>query len=277
MGKNHRTNDLEYDTTEMKYRGVPKGTRGRRKNKTGGEIFLAVLLICILIGLTVYSLSMFFYVETIEVSGNERYETGEILAVAGIPDKENMFKVKTEEVRKKIAEKFPYIDSVAVKKVMPSTVRIEVSETQVDCFVQDGDNLIGIDRNLKVLEVYSGEAPQKLPVVSGLPYAGEAVGERISEENVHKKTALSDIIAAINKHDLTKSILSIDLSDEFYIAMNFEDRVELRLGNYSKIEEKLDFFSAIRSHIHESDGGILDLSDPQKAPFISKNIKPEAK
>lgn len=259
---------------DVKGRKVKKsaapGTRGRKKKGEGARIFLSVVLLCVLIGIVVFSLSMFFYVREIEVRGNERYSTEEILSVVDVEGGENMFKVKTSDIRRAIEENFHYIKNVRVQKRFPSTILISLGETKVECCMRILDRFFFLDRDLKILEITSAEGEISLPFVNGIGYNEEKAGEYLHEENKTKKDALAEIINSLTEHGLLERVDKINILDEYSIALLYEGRIEVLLGNYTQIKEKLDFFNAIKERIHESDSGVLNISNPKRATFNSK-------
>ena len=254
----------EYEKETYSY-----GTRGKSRKRGGGGAVLTVLLVCVLIGIVVFSLSMFFYVNAIEVTGNERYSTNEILSLLNIPAQENMLKIRTSALEQTILKNFHYIGSVKVQKKLPSTIVITVTETRGECQIFAEGSYLKLDRNLKIMEEYSVRI-QELPLIWGLSYAGELPGGVLQEENSAKIQALSVIIDGLEKHGILSKIQMIDLRDEFYIEMNYDGKIEVRLGNYSRLEEKIDFLDGVLKKIHESDSGTLDISDTQRASFVSK-------
>ena len=98
----------------------------RSKGRLGKLIqllFVAALLAAVTVGATV-----FFRVEQVEVSGNSRYTGEEIVAVTGIQMGDNLFHMNKFAIRDHVLEQMPYVESVLIRRRLPSTITVTVEE-----------------------------------------------------------------------------------------------------------------------------------------------------
>ncbi|MPN31742.1 hypothetical protein SDC9_179216 [bioreactor metagenome] len=72
----------------------------------------------------------------------------------------------------------------------------------------------------------------------------------------------------MEKQEIIDTVYLIDLSDEFNIKLNYEDRMVVSLGDVASLERKIEYFKAVAAEIGESEKGTLDVSNPQKASFL---------
>jgi len=86
-------------------------------------LFVLALLAAVTVGATV-----FFRVEQIEVSGNSRYTGEEIVAVTGIQNGDNLFHMNKFAIRDHVLEQMPYVESILIRRRLPSTITIAVEE-----------------------------------------------------------------------------------------------------------------------------------------------------
>lgn len=103
-------------------------SRKRRKNRGRlGPLFKLLCLIALVVALTAGA-TVFFRVETVAVSGNSRYTEEEIVAASGIQLNENLYGWNKFKVEQRLYQTLPYIGDVVIRRSLPSTVVITVTE-----------------------------------------------------------------------------------------------------------------------------------------------------
>ena len=112
----------------------------RRRRGNFGFLYklLSVLVIC---GAVVAALTLFFRVDTIRVTGNDRYTEDEVIQASGIQLGDNLFLLNKYEAARSIAEKLPYIDieDIWIRRELPDTLLIDVAECGTPlAVIQDG-------------------------------------------------------------------------------------------------------------------------------------------
>ncbi len=101
-----------------------KHRRGKgRLGKVIQFLFVLALLAAVTVGATV-----FFRVEQVEVSGNSRYTSGEIVTATGIKAGDNLFHMNKFAIRDHVLEQMPYVESILIRRRLPSTITITVVE-----------------------------------------------------------------------------------------------------------------------------------------------------
>ena len=73
---------------------------------------------------------MLFKIDTIQVVGESRYDPQEIISLSGVEKGENLITIDTAEGEAAIMSRMPYLETVRIKRKIPSTVNIEVTEAQ---------------------------------------------------------------------------------------------------------------------------------------------------
>ena len=85
------------------------------------------------------ALILFFKVQTFMVSGNARYTEQEIVESTGVEVGDNMFLLNNYAVSRQITTQLPYIESVSIRRGLPDTLIITVTECEAAAAVaQDG-------------------------------------------------------------------------------------------------------------------------------------------
>lgn len=104
--------------------------RHNRNRKRGRRFSLLFKLLCgtALVAAATLGATVFFQVETISVTGNSRYTAEEIIAASGVELGDNMFWMRKSWVSGQITWKLPYISEVEIRRSLPSTLVVQVTE-----------------------------------------------------------------------------------------------------------------------------------------------------
>ncbi len=102
---------------------MARRSRRNRRRSRGRFAFLYRLLCFVLIcAAIVGALVLFFKVDTISVSGNDRYSRETILAASGVSEGDNLFLLNKYDAAARITEALPYVESVSILRGLPSTI-----------------------------------------------------------------------------------------------------------------------------------------------------------
>ncbi|MDR1574199.1 MAG: FtsQ-type POTRA domain-containing protein [Clostridiales Family XIII bacterium] len=128
--------------------GDPVKKKKKRKKKH-------YLLKCLMVALAVLGVckllsSPLFDVQRITIENNAYYTSEQIIAMAGARTGENIFRIRTREVRNRLLSD-PYILSAKIKRSLPSGLVIRVTEREEAAFVLSGGECVIIDENGLVL------------------------------------------------------------------------------------------------------------------------------
>ena len=108
----------------MAARKTKKYRRGRGRL---GKILLFLCVVAVLAAMTVGA-TVFFQVEQIEVSGNQRYTQEEIIEISGIRNGDNLFRMNKFAIQDHVKEEMPYIEDILIRRRLPNTITIAVKE-----------------------------------------------------------------------------------------------------------------------------------------------------
>lgn len=92
-----------------------------------GPLFKLLCLLALLVALTA-GVTVFFRVEVVAVTGNQRYTQEEIVEVSGIRTGDNLYGWNKFQVAQRLRQQLPYIGEVTIRRSLPSTVVITVDE-----------------------------------------------------------------------------------------------------------------------------------------------------
>lgn len=212
---------------------VNRTTQRRKKNKRKKLIVRSVIFFLFFVIGVILVLTMFFNISEITISGDAVYPAEYVVNSSGVTIGDNLIFISKDEINEKISTELPYVDSVKIKRHLPTGLELIITKTEAKyAIIQDGYYTL-LNKNGKVLE-------------SGL----EFIGENITLLNMGEITSAeigADIVPA-NEKVFDKLVLvsnaceecgldnitSIDLSDIYNIKLVYQGRITLELGETDK-------------------------------------------
>ena len=171
----------------------------RRRRGNFGFLYklLSVLVICAAV---VMALTLFFRVDTIEVTGTERYTEKDVIEASGIQLGDNLFLLNKYEAARSIAEQLPYIDieDIRIRRELPDTLLIDVAECGTPlAVIQDGSAWL-LSPKGKIVEQLPASQAGDYAVIDGCELLAPSVGTDIalSTEFANQQTSLLALLAA---------------------------------------------------------------------------------
>ncbi len=250
--------------------------RARNSRKTLDEwlsILLTVLVLCALL-LGICTL-LFFRAKNIVIEGGSYYDSSVILSQTGIDGEDNLFFIDREELENRLTLRFPYIESISLSRVLPTTLIIQVKEDTPAYVTEIRGEYFLLSRSLRVLARAKTEQ-DAIGYLSGikrisLPTVTYAVtGRRLGFERDSTYSYLLDFLKVLNESEYADGVTRIDASSKFRIGVYlYEGKYKVIFGSAEEAEEKLLFFTNIRKQkLPENACAIVDVSDLKRA-FVS--------
>ncbi len=212
-----------------------RNRRRRRRRGRFGFLYKLLSLVLILAAL-VAGCIVFFRVEEIVVSGSAVYTDEEVVAAAGVERGDNLFLVGEMQTSRRILDQLPYLKDVNLRRVLPDTLVITVTECVPAGAVQGEDGSWWVlDLTCKLLERGDAGLAGRYAAVTGLtplmPEAGEALA--VSVEESPKLTALKGLLEALEERELLEGLAEIDLTGSAEILLRYTGRFTVRMPLYS--------------------------------------------
>ena len=106
----------------------------REKRKRFALLFVFVLVV----GLTM-CITVFFNIEKLQFKGSiTAYTAEEVVAASGVEVGENLFRLNTDKIAETLYRRFPLLDDIQVKRVLPSTLQISAKDAAATMAVDAG-------------------------------------------------------------------------------------------------------------------------------------------
>lgn len=205
------------------------------------------------------------------VQGHSYYSAQEIIEASGINLDDNLLSLSKATVAARIHAALPYINEIQIKKQLPGTVIITVSEFEVTYGIQDeAGSWWLMSREGRILEPATEQSVMGHLVVSGMPIVVPQVGDYIKpaategadlSEIAAKQRSVLELIPALEEAPFVKQIVSVDLSTSYDIILWYGTQFEIRLGNTENLSYKLQYLQAtLDSGTLKDKSGTLDIS-----------------
>lgn len=255
------------DTNNTQGRKILSRNEKRRKTT---NIFFAFALVLLVVFFLVFMYLKFFNIKKIELVGieNGAYTSDEILGFIGVKEGDNLINIRSGPLEDSLERQFAYIKEANIKKVLPTTLRIEFELHAPSMSVLLGDDVFLLSSKGKVLDSIGVEEEIPDGVCSlTTPFVSECIqGETIVFENEEYLEILLDIYSEFEKNEFAHRLTSLDVTDKFNITAMLDNRFEIIFGTYEEADAKVSLLSAVMSgDLWTDSSGIIDVSDSREA------------
>jgi cell division protein FtsQ len=194
-------------------------------------------------------------VRNIRVYGNERLSGGEVKARIRELQGSNILTADIDEYRNKLL-KSAWVSEVALRRVLPSTVDVYVSERRPFGLCRLGSQLYLIDRHGTVMDEFGPQyAEFDLPIVDGLVRAPRSGQPTIDEDRAELAARVVESIQ--ESRELVTRVSQIDVSDAHdAVVMLDDDSALLHVGEdkfRERLQSYLEIAEALRDRIPDID------------------------
>ncbi len=242
----------------------------RRKQRRRKQIMTyAAVSFIVLIMAVVLSLTVFFQISEITVSGKSPYTDEQIIAASGISLGENVILCKADEVDGNLAKSLPYIGSASVKRSLSGKVTITVKATAPMWSVINGEQSIIINSAGKVLELGTPEKALEATIIQGVAVTQAVPGETVVFSDEVPFDFVREIGNAVTSAGL-KKLTTLNLTDTDYIQALYDGRLTIIIGTTDNLAKKLALTAKVierENQIDPEQYGTVDLTVENKLYF----------
>jgi cell division protein FtsQ len=194
-------------------------------------------------------------VRRIDVHGNVRLSSGDVQAIVDGLRGSNILTADLTGYRKRLMES-PWVADAELRRVLPSTVEVFVSERRPMGLCRLGSALYLIDPHGTLIDEFGPQYSEfDLPIIDGLtrtPNGGQPV---VDETRADLAARLIDALSA--RKDLAQRISQIDVADAHdAVVLLQNDGALLHLGEdkfLERLQSYVDLASALRQRVPDID------------------------
>ncbi len=228
----------------------------------------------------IFGISIFFKVETVTVTGNDKYSSWEVLETSGIRVGDNLLGLNDAKITSNIISGLPYVSSVRIGIKLPDTVKIEIVELDVVYAIEADDGSWWLMRaDGGIIEKTNSADAELYTKILGVQITGPAVGQKavaaqpISQETTADGQPAPVTVKAEEQLDAAVSILqyleetgvigeasSVDVSDLSDLELWYGTRYQVTIGDTTQLHYKISSMKAAIDQMGDYQSGILDVS-----------------
>ena len=194
-------------------------------------------------------------VERIAVRGNVRLSSGQVQALVDDLRGTNILRADLELFRRRLTDA-PWIREVALRRVLPSTIEVFVSERRPIGLCRIGDELFLVDETGTVIDQFGPQyAEFDLPIIDGLLAAPGGMREAIDAQRAE---FAARVISALGRsRQLASRVSQVDVSDlQDAVVLLDGDPALLHIGSdrfLERVQSYLELSSALRDQVADID------------------------
>lgn len=241
----------------------------KMKRRQKRELALLTVIVLIASIAAIMLLTPGFEIKKVEVHGNSVLQDEEIIRSSGIVTGVNIFGVSLGEVKDNI-KSMGYIESVKVKRSLPSTVKITVVEEVGVGYIKAEDGYVIITADGRCVDITDGLEDSKdgkktattpqLPKIKGMKNVKYKVGNIITAENEAQLTSLLTCLHEFSKYGYIFDMREIDVSDTTDIKFYYKSKdLCVTVGDTDRVGYKMECFGPILSELGENPTGYINL------------------
>jgi cell division protein FtsQ len=194
-------------------------------------------------------------VRRIAVRGNVRLSAGEVRALVDGLRGTNILTADLPAYRQRLLES-PWVADVAMRRLLPSTVEVFVSERRPMGVCRLNGQLFLVDRTGTLIDEFGPQYSEfDLPIVDGLVRAPASGQPAIDEQRADLAARVIDAVAS--RTDLARRVSQIDVSDLHDAVVLLEgDSTLLHLGEdnfLDRLQSYVDLAPALRERVPDID------------------------
>lgn len=234
----------------------------RKKRKAFLMLVKWATLILLLIGGGIgFLLSSFFNIRKIEIVGNNKLTKDEAISLSQIEIEENTFKLSKNKIEKNIKQN-AYVESVKIKRNLPSTILIEIEERVPTYMITFANAYAYINNQGYFVEI--SKEKLELPIITGYATKEEDIqlGERLCTEDLQKLDDILQIMKAAESNEIANIVTKINISDkQDYVLELKSEKKTVHVGDTSNLSTKMLYIKEIIEQNKKIEGEILVNTD----------------
>ena len=244
------------------------------KKKKGKGIVKFILFIILILGIIAFLKSPFFTLQKINVKGNNKVKSSEIIKLSQIETNKNMFQKNLLFLNKNL-KKNTYIKNASLKIVSSSEIELDIEERVEKYYISASNKFYTIDNSGMILKEIITEPTNLIKLsIFKTELANIKVGEKLNESDIKDIEDISNII----KNYIYTIKSDIEISAYYnekigYVINLSQEKKVVYLGDKNKMETKILYLKKIIEQEKGIEGEIfLNKDFKDKFPVFREKV-----
>lgn len=244
------------------------------------RLFVQLLTVVAVVLALVMALSVFFKVETVTVSGAEKYSAWQVREASGIKEGDNLLTFSIPRASGQIIAKLSYVDKVRIGIKLPDTVNIYIEERDVAYAIKDTAGtwwLMSSDG--KILEQGDSAQARTHTQVLGVTVENPVENERavateelptetnesgelipVTVTGAQRLSAALQILKALEANEIVGDAASVDVTRLDDVILWYGTQYQVNLGDTNNMEYKIACMYDTILQLSDYQTGVLDVT-----------------
>ena len=232
--------------------------RGRRGRRFG--VLYKLLTLVVVCAAAVLALTLFFKVESVEVTGNSRYSAQEIQDACGVSLGDNLYLLSKPDMVQRLHQQLPYIDEVRITRRLPNTLCIQVTEFSTVYAMEQEGTVWLLTSGGKIVETAAERGDT--PIIDGCELLAPSLGGDVSFalELQNRQESLFALLTALESAELTGDVRAIHLGDPTVLSMDYTERFTVEMPYGADYPRLLRYLTLVIEELETNLTGVIDLT-----------------
>lgn len=209
--------------------------------------FPAIAFLFVVLCIVAFLHSPYFEIRQVRVSGANYLSEYEVLLIADIPEKANVFLIPTKRIEQRLAAT-PRIRKARVERIIPDTLQIRLEERTTAVYMPYGGYFIDIDEFGSAIAVSEAVTDPDVPLLVGVVPTYVAVGERVKPE---APVVCGAAVGAALVRQRIPNLSEVDVSSPQDVVIRTSDGIRVLAGGSEDIEERVRLLDSILASVRE--------------------------
>lgn len=198
-------------------------------------------------------------IKNVRIEGNTVSSEEQIASSAKLKSGTHMYSINKDNISAAILAANPYVSSVTIRRKLPSTIVITVTEDKPAFYTSNGSGFLILSKDLRVLgttdSAHGISSLGIIPVI--LPSITKAeTGKKLEFEASKGYTFNAELIRIITESEIAEGITSIDISSKFDVSAVYKSKYTIVFGTYTDLEKKLKFCRKTVGYLEKTMPGV---------------------
>ncbi len=232
--------------------------RGRRGRRFG--VLYKLLTLVVVCAAAVLALTLFFKVESVEVTGNSRYSAQEIQDACGVSLGDNLYLLSKPDMVQRLHQQLPYIDEVRITRRLPNTLCVQVTEFSTVYAVEQEGTVWLLTSGGKIVETAAERGDT--PLIDGCELLAPSLGGDVSFalELQNRQESLFALLTALESAELTGDVRAIHLGDPTVLSMDYTESFTVEMPYGADYPRLLRYLTLVIEELETNLTGVIDLT-----------------
>ncbi|MGL5973476.1 MAG: cell division protein FtsQ/DivIB [Oscillospiraceae bacterium] len=246
---------------KAKQKVIERQKKKRRKAIRSNVFVMFFFLFIIFMAL---SLTVFFNVENIVITGVTKYEISDVEEISGVTKGDNLFRLYKSHVEAKIKLYFPYVKGVDLKLSLPNKLKINIIEEVESGAIDDGEYYTILSADNRILKTKQIDLPENTSLIKGIYVENLIEGAYMEIGNIEKGEILKEIYNVLDAFSI-ENVTVVDLEDINDINIHIGEYRVINLGDSIDIGYKINMYNEInKKHLSPEEKVVINCKNPKR-------------